>query len=303
MKPAERQENIIQKLSDIMYYELEKPDEVKKRYLLSREEEKELSKLVVQHDSTAIELFVYFNTGLVHSIAMKNKGRGLELEDMVQEGNRGILKALEKFDSKKGIKFSTYAQYWISFYIKRAIQNKSNPIRLPVYMHEKHYKYRKLVDSFTQNNSCTPSDEYIKETMNVSSTQLNTIKKSFFKYKSIDSSSSTDSAESFDVSEEELQDVDRSSEFNQVDKQSYLIDLKSHLLKVLEYLPEEQKQVINLYFGLNEDGTLGQSISSISKQLNTDPARTRKTLNKALRTLQHPAFKQQLERFYEEEQE
>lgn len=136
--------------------------------LLTKEEEVALGKRVAEGDINAKNILTERNLKLVVSIAKRYVGRGLPLLDMIQEGNIGLMKAVEKYDYTKGYRFSTYATWWVKQAITRAIADSGSAIRIPVHMHEKVNSVRRFVDKYSSEFGSTPSDEVISQELGMS---------------------------------------------------------------------------------------------------------------------------------------
>lgn len=142
--------------------------EIKKRPLLSFDEEQELAKRIKNHDEEAKRIFIASNLRLVVNIAKKYVSESLTLADLIQEGNMGLMMALEKYECERGLKFSTYASYWIKKYILSAIKQKSRMIRLPSHVYAKVIRYHKTVSLLEDRLKRTPSLEEIAKEMSIS---------------------------------------------------------------------------------------------------------------------------------------
>ena len=151
--------------------------EIGNKPLLSIEKEQELAKKIAEGDESARKTFIESNLKLVVKIAKNYIGRGLSFSDLIQEGNLGLITAVDKYSTKKGTKFSTYAQYWINQAINKAINKKSRNIRIPDYMHEKISTYKKVITKLENQTNHTPTIEEIANEMGITISEANTLKK------------------------------------------------------------------------------------------------------------------------------
>ena len=143
-------------------------NEINQIPLLSAEDEKELAIKAAQGDSAAKEKLINSNLKLVVSIAKKFQGNGISFLDLIQEGNIGLIAAIDKFDTSLGYRFSTYAYYWIKTTISRAVNQQNRSIRIPVYMVEKLSKYKKIEQELSQKYNREPTENEIAEKMDIS---------------------------------------------------------------------------------------------------------------------------------------
>ncbi|MDD5504160.1 MAG: RNA polymerase sigma factor RpoD/SigA [Candidatus Omnitrophica bacterium] len=143
--------------------------------LLSHDEEIKLSTRIKRNELRATRLMIQSNLRLVVSIAKKFIYTGLPLLDLIEEGNMGLMKAVKKFDPKKGYRFSTYAAWWIKQYMMRAISNQAKTIRVPVYMNELIVRYKKAIEELNHKHSRTPTAKEIARKMRLSEKKINKI--------------------------------------------------------------------------------------------------------------------------------
>ena len=265
--------------------------EIGKVPLLTPDEEIELAKRMELGDEEAKKTLAEANLRLVVSIAKRYVGRGMQFLDLIQEGNLGLIKAVEKFDYRKGYKFSTYATWWIRQAITRAIADQARTIRIPVHMVETINRLVRTQRQLLQSLGREPSPEEIAKEMDLPVDRVREIMKISQDPVSLETP----------IGEEEDSHL---GDFIQDDHVEVPVDaatftlLHEQLMEVLETLTDREQKVLRLRFGL-DDGR-ARTLEEVGKEFNVTRERIRQIEAKALRKLRHPSRSKKLKDYLDE---
>lgn len=259
--------------------------EIGKVPLLTQEEENELSKRVKDGDAEAARRLAEANLRLVVSIAKRYAGRGMLLSDLIQEGNLGLMKAVDKFDYQKGYRFSTYATWWIRQAITRAIADQGRTIRIPVHMVETVNRLRKTSRILTQELGREPTPDELAQKLQMPKEQVTEILRIMMEPVSLETPVG-------DEEDTHLGDFMPDLAFPPPSEEASYRVMRAQLLEVLSTLTERERKVLELRFGL-EDGEV-HTLEEVGEEFHVTRERIRQIESKALRKLRHPSRSRKL---------
>ncbi len=250
--------------------------EINETALLSAQEEQDLADQIAEGDVRARDRMVRANLRLVVNIARGYTGKGLSLQDLIEEGNLGLLRAVEGFDPAMGTRFSTYASYWIKQSIKRALINSAKTIRIPAYMVELLSKWRRANARLTEELGRTPTPEEIARVLGLPRKKLPIIKKAIRIY---NSTPQTDQAEAgWSLGEMIMDERMKTPEDELVEH-----DVLTHVLEMIETMDQREATVLRMRFGLND--TEPHTLKEIGERLGLTRERVRQIETEALNKL------------------
>jgi RNA polymerase primary sigma factor len=267
--------------------------EINETALLSAADEQELAARIAEGDVQARDRMVRANLRLVVNIARGYSGKGLGLQDLIEEGNLGLLRAVEGFDPSVGTRFSTYASYWIKQSIKRALINCGKTIRIPAYMVELLSKWRRASSRLTEELGRTPTPEEVARVLGLAKKKLPIIKKAMHVYNATPQTDQVEAGWS-------LGDMVMDERMKSPDEELLELDALTHVMQMLEHLDPREATVLRMRFGL--DDMTPRTLKEIGEQLNLTRERVRQIETEALGKLAD-GLKDPRERQWEREDE
>lgn len=250
--------------------------EINETSLLTAEDEKELAYRIGNGDMEARDRMVRANLRLVVNIARAYTNKGLPLQDLIEEGNLGLLRAVEGFDPSMGTRFSTYASYWIKQSIKRAIINSAKTIRIPAYMVELLTKWRRATAKLQDEMNRTPSMEEVAKELNLSKKKLSIVKKAIQLYNATPQSDDNETGRT-------LGEILPDERFKGPEDSLINSDNLQHVYQLLNEMDDRESSILRMRFGL--DGIEPYTLKEIGEELGLTRERVRQIENEALKRL------------------
>jgi len=234
--------------------------------LLTAKEEIELSRKIQKGDKDAREKMIRSNLRLVISLAKRYVNLGVPLSDLIEEGNIGLMKSVEKFDPERGFRFSTYAAWWIKQGISRAIIDQGKMIRVPVYMNEEILKYKKVIEKLTHKLKRKPRFSEIAKKMKLTTEKVKNLEKAIAKMSSLD-------APIGDTGDGQVKDIIEDQNTVSPDEELEKYFNKERAMGFLDMLNERERKILDLRYGLTDGDT--HTLAEIAKILGVSRERVR----------------------------
>ncbi|MEM8678053.1 MAG: RNA polymerase sigma factor RpoD/SigA [Planctomycetota bacterium] len=250
--------------------------EINETALLSADDEKELARAIAQGDTRARDRMVRANLRLVVNIARGYTGKGLSLQDLIEEGNLGLLRAVEGFDPEVGTRFSTYASYWIKQSIKRALINSAKTIRIPAYMVELLSKWRRATTRLSEELGRSPTPEEVARVLGLPKKKLAIVKKAIKVYNATPQSDQAEAGWS-------LGDMVMDERTKTPEDELLETDILKHVREMMQVMDPREATVLRMRFGL--DDMEPRTLKEIGEQLSLTRERVRQIETEALKKL------------------
>ena len=263
----------------------------------NQKEYEDLWKKAKKGDKKAFNRLIELNYCLVIPIAKRFSKKGVDFMDLISDGNMGLVRAVEKFDTKKNTKFSTYATYWIEQFIRKSIEDNSKTIRIPSYMFDIINKWKKIRNQLLGNLGREPSIKEIAHKMKILIDQANEINKTIFSVDNIDSLDSTINEDSESSKKDTLKDTILKTP----EAITEIIRNSNNVQKALDFLPEREAEIIKLRFGLG--GIAHCSLDEVGKKFKLSRERVRQIELKAFQRLKGIFIKLKLAEKYRNNRE
>ncbi|MFN8297318.1 MAG: sigma-70 family RNA polymerase sigma factor [Chitinophagales bacterium] len=263
--------------------------EISKLPMMSEEEEVAVAKRIREGDSSAMEILIKSNLRFVVSVAKQYQNQGLALNDLINEGNVGLIKAATKFDETKGFKFISYAVWWIRQSILQALIEQPRVVRLPMNKATIYNKIQRAIVDFEQKNQREPSNDELAEVLEMKPDELAVLRATLTFHLSIDSPLGDD---------DETTSLDMMTDSSMATPDSLLIDESLHdeLEHALQSLSEREVDIVKYYFGLNEFNQ-SYSLDEIGIKMNLSRERVRQIKDKAIRKMRRFAITKELKSY------
>ncbi|HKJ66454.1 MAG TPA: RNA polymerase sigma factor RpoD/SigA [bacterium] len=263
-------------------------EEINREHLLEPDEEIELAKRIKQGDQQAFNKLIRANLRFVVSVAKKYQNQGLSLEDLISEGNVGLIRAAVRFDETRGFKFISYAVWWIRQAILEAISQKTRKVRLPMNQVDNVMKMRKTKDQLQKKYGREPSDEEVAEAMNATREGIKEARKAAEREKSVDAARDEDG-------EMTLLNVLPSETADQPDESFDFESLHYELESALKQLSEKEADIIRMYYGIDQDYPM--TLGKIGEKYNLTRERIRQIKAQGLKKLRNSGITQELRKY------